>query len=1056
MPDTGTSPDFRAFASSLATRQAPVPVRLGPAGKRLVVLLAAVLTLLAASFAAITALDHDAALDDAWSTAERAALGSAEQAEHSLAASALIVERATAALRDGGPAEIARLLQAELPSMLRHVPQIGAVTLWDAGGRRQGGVGDGDPADRRPEEGGAGPVPLEWDPATRSWRLVQIRPLMRRDGEALGTMRIAMRLREFERFHAGLNLGSGGRAGLFRAADGAPLAVFPLPMPPPGTVTPPPPMGPPPGLLDAVTAAGAAEGRFAATRLDGTRMLVAWRRAGEGGSLLATAAVPRAVALAPFRARLLRHALLFSLAAAVVTGLGAAVAASLARAARIRRAAEAGRRELSLLLEATRDGVIALDRAWRITFVNARAAAWIAGGRELRGLALHDALMPDLAVSIAAFCRPTMEGRATHAAEGLLTPPGRRFRVESHPREDGGIVAFFRDVTEEREAIARIEESEARLRRLFHAIDEGYCLCEMVPDAAGEPADYRFLEVNPLFAPMTGLGDAVGRTARELIPALDNHWVATFARVAIGGETLRFEQRTKVTGLWLDIFATPVAPRGRFALVFRDVTARRAAESALRESEARLRRAQEAGGIGLWEWEAARPGEAFWSQPQRRLLGLPPDAPASIGGFLDVVHPDDREALAAAFRHAIRTEGAPFEAEFRIHRADTGEERWLGGRGEVERDASGRAIRMVGVNLDVTDRRRAEVALATSEARLRLAQEAADVGVFERDLIAGHAHWSPAMFRLYGLDPTRHSPRVNDEEYLRFLHPDDLEQHRTRRDSMRADPGQSRFAFEFRIRRPDTGEVRWLGSSGEVVRDAAGRAVLVRGVNHDVTERRRSEERQMLLAREVDHRAKNALAVVQAIVGLTRHADPEAFRAAVIGRIAAMARAHTLLARDGWKSAELCELITEELAPHRADAAGGPDRVTLSGPVVSLLPAAVQPLAMALHELATNAAKYGALSSPAGHVRITWARTPDGGLELRWAEGGGPRVDAPPSHRGFGSSVIRNTVERQLGGGSSFDWRPEGLACTLTLPAKQVRWAEARVPELEGAPQPLS
>jgi two-component sensor histidine kinase len=231
--------------------------------------------------------------------------------------------------------------------------------------------------------------------------------------------------------------------------------------------------------------------------------------------------------------------------------------------------------------------------------------------------------------------------------------------------------------------------------------------------------------------------------------------------------------------------------------------------------------------------------------------------------------------------------------------------------------------------------------------------------------------------------------------------------------------------------------VRWLVSRGEMVRDAEGRPVLVRGVNHDITERRRAEERQMLLAREVDHRAKNALAVVQSIVGLTRNDNPAEFRAAVTGRIAAMARAHTLLAREGWDGAELCELLDEELAPHRVSQA--PERVTLGGPRAGLAAGAAQPLAMALHELATNAAKYGALSTPEGRVAITWKASDEAGLTLRWTETGGPRLVAPPTRRGFGSSVVRSTVERQLGGSVRMDWLPDGLVCELALPARQVR-----------------
>jgi two-component sensor histidine kinase len=206
-----------------------------------------------------------------------------------------------------------------------------------------------------------------------------------------------------------------------------------------------------------------------------------------------------------------------------------------------------------------------------------------------------------------------------------------------------------------------------------------------------------------------------------------------------------------------------------------------------------------------------------------------------------------------------------------------------------------------------------------------------------------------------------------------------------------------------------------------------------------VTERRLADERQMLLAREVDHRAKNALAVVQSIIALTRDADPEPFRAAVTGRIAALARAHTLLARDGWNSADLRELVEEEVAPYRIGAEAL-DRVTLDGPALALAPGAAQPLAMALHELATNAAKHGALSAPGGRIAIRWQAMQNGGLSLRWSETRPEPLSGPPARRGFGYSVIRNTVERQLGGSCAFDWREEGLVFRIELPASQLRW----------------
>jgi two-component sensor histidine kinase/CheY-like chemotaxis protein len=231
--------------------------------------------------------------------------------------------------------------------------------------------------------------------------------------------------------------------------------------------------------------------------------------------------------------------------------------------------------------------------------------------------------------------------------------------------------------------------------------------------------------------------------------------------------------------------------------------------------------------------------------------------------------------------------------------------------------------------------------------------------------------------------------------------------------------------IEFRVLRPN-GEIRWCLGAAAVSEDKN----IVSGVSIDITDRKEAEERQVLLAREVDHRAKNALALVQSIIRLTKAADQKAYVNAVEGRIKALSRAHNVLAQSRWQGASISGLVEEELAPYRTAETA---RITTSGPEILLQPAAAQTLAMALHELATNAAKYGALSEIAGRLVLRW-QTDGERILLRWQEDGGPRV-CEPNTKGFGSRVITASVEQQLEGRLSFDWRPEGLICEIEIPA---------------------
>ena len=340
------------------------------------------------------------------------------------------------------------------------------------------------------------------------------------------------------------------------------------------------------------------------------------------------------------------------------------------------------------------------------------------------------------------------------------------------------------------------------------------------------------------------------------------------------------------------------------------------------------------------------------------------------------------------------------------------------------RDATGTLVGAVNVLVDISDRRAAEAALAGSEAQFR--------AVFDT---------TPECIKLVAPDGTLLQMNEAGLRAIEAERPSEAEggcifdliapEHRAawRKNHGRVCRGEAlRWEFDVVGLR---GTRRSMETHATPLKLADG-AFAHLAITRDVTARKRAEERQAMLAREVDHRAKNALAVALSLVRLTRAENPRAFAEAVEGRIAVLAHAHTLLAGEGWSGAELGAVAQAELGPFLAHG-----RVALRGPPVRLVPDAVQPVSMVLHELATNATRHGALSVPAGRVELAWELL-DGAPErlvLRWTEIGGPGMSEPPHRTGFGFKLIAATVRGQLGGVVQQHWEPGGLRWEMTLGA---------------------
>ena len=325
-----------------------------------------------------------------------------------------------------------------------------------------------------------------------------------------------------------------------------------------------------------------------------------------------------------------------------------------------------------------------------------------------------------------------------------------------------------------------------------------------------------------------------------------------------------------------------------------------------------------------------------------------------------------------------------------------------------------------------SEQRQLNEELATAVQRYEFGLRGSNVTVFTQDTDLRYTAVSKPLF---GRDAAELHGKT-DEDLLSGAHADAifalkrqvLEQGVPLNAESRIDRGDKSLWYDFHI---------------EPMRDVSGTLIGLTGAAVDITERKEAEAHLRLLMRELTHRSKNLLAVIQAMARQTaRHSGSIAtFLERFSARVQALARSHDLLVAEGWHGASLNDLVRSQLA-HYID--GESNQVSIDGPEVQLTPEATQSLGLALHELVTNAAKHGALSKMAGHVEVTWkALTRDGGIELLWRETKGPKV-SEPKRRGFGSVVIEHNLARALNADVSLDFAPSGLICRVAVPQTQI------------------
>jgi len=465
------------------------------------------------------------------------------------------------------------------------------------------------------------------------------------------------------------------------------------------------------------------------------------------------------------------------------------------------------------------------------------------------------------------------------------------------------------------------------------------------------------------------------------------------------------------------IFGVDGAFQGHLGSVI-DITERKRMEAALSENEEKLRLAVEATELGLWDYDIGS-GALIWNQRLKELYGLAPETEVTYELYKQGIHPDDRDRTIGAYQAALDPLGdGRFGFEHRTVSPRDGSIRWVQAAGRVIFGAGARPVRVIGTVRDITERKNSEAALRASEARYRQVVEVSLQGIWaHRDGLIIFANAQAArMFGAASADDLIGRP------VLDLAHPDERARAAER----------IRHLVERRESVPLT-EMRFLGPEGRTIllevqavpfEDEGKPAILA--VGRDITERKSTEERQAFLMAELDHRVRNTLASIQSMALLTARtaSTKEEYAEKLQGRIAAMARVHGLLTREHWDGANLADIVRNGLQPFG-------DAILIDGePDCPLRARDALNLALVMHELATNAAKYGALSVPGGKVDVRWSvmgASDDPRVHLVWRERGGPPV-SEPARQGFGTRLVQGALSKV-----ELKFEPQGLCCAIKL-----------------------
>ena len=606
--------------------------------------------------------------------------------------------------------------------------------------------------------------------------------------------------------------------------------------------------------------------------------------------------------------------------------------------------------------------------------------------------------------------------------------------------EHGTIIAIsriLRDITERKQAEADLRGSEARYRGVVEGSLQGIVIQE----------HERIVYANLAMAEIFGYAnpqELIGKsTFDDFVVAAERPLLRARTAAVKRGETVKSHPgwqgfRKDGSSVWISSMAHLSEWQGRPAIVsfYLDITERRQAEANLQSSEARFRSVVEGSLQGIVIQDNER--VIYSNRAMAEMFGYSdPEELIGKSTIDELVAEEFRPLLRARTARVNRGEKVLPHPGWRGIRKD-GSEIWLSATGHLTQ-WQGRPV-VTSFYIDVTSRIAGERKLNEALVLTKMACVAGRMGTWHFDVATKRLNYSDEGLALLGIDRNRFDGTLEAIEAV--VHPDDIARRRQAITAAIAETTLTTVEYEFRIIRPD-GEVRCILLRGHVQRGGHSENLAGFGVILDITERKRAEEHQQMLTRELDHRVKNTLARV--LVIMQRSTDGattiDELMGAVEGRVQALAQAHSLLSQRNWRGAELTDLIKCELEPYATGA-----NTIFGGPNVVLTPEATQAVTLVLHELATNAAKYGALSTEKGQVLVCWQRR--SGAEARpelvieWRETDGPPVRAP-AHKGYGTSVITELIPYELGGTVDFELGPPGIFCRIVIPLARAEAAGA-------------